>query len=146
MRYCDSCKLDVKIGFSRESNWTTHTESAAHHQNKASKGTPGKSKLTSFFQKKLPGSSPWSSPSAASPSLLCNPMHSFSSLSLAGPSSAPHIIDTPNDELIVVDSDGLPPPPTTIPPVLAWFPPPLFFLNLNMYQSPYLYLHLKAWK
>ena len=37
--YCDSCKLDVKIGFSGESNWTTHTESAAHHQNEASKGT-----------------------------------------------------------------------------------------------------------
>ena len=116
MRYCDSCKLDVKIGFSRESNWTTHTESVAHCQNEASKGTPGKSKLTSFFQKKLPGSSPRSLPSAASPSLLCNPMHSFSGLSLAGPSSVPHVVNTPNDELIVVDSDGSPPPPPTIPP------------------------------
>ena len=106
----------MKIGFGGESNWTTHTESAAHRQNEASKGTPGKSKLTSFFQKKLPGSSPRSSPSAASPSLLRNPTHSFSGLSPAGPSSAPHVVNTPNDELIVVDSDGSPPPPPTIPP------------------------------
>ena len=72
--------LDVKIGFSRESNWIAHTESAAHRQNEASKGTSGKFKLTSFFQKKLPGSSSWSSgsPLAASHPLLCNPTHSLS--------------------------------------------------------------------
>ena len=55
-------------------------------------------------------------PLAASPSLLHNPTHSFYGLSPAGPSSAPHVIDTLNDELIVVDSDGSPPPPPTIPP------------------------------
>ena len=49
-------------------------------------------------------------PSAIAPSLLRNPTHTFSGSSQAGPSSAPHIIDTPDNELIVIDLDGLPPP------------------------------------
>ncbi|KAF8223953.1 hypothetical protein L208DRAFT_1411080 [Tricholoma matsutake] len=45
-RYCDSCKIDVKIGFGGEANWTSHTESAAHRKNEAANGVSSNSKLT----------------------------------------------------------------------------------------------------
>lgn len=109
----------MKIGLGGESNWTTHTESAAHHKIEASKNTSSNSKLTSFFKKKLPGSSFRSLPSAAAaPSLLSNPTHTFSNSSQVGLSSAPHIDNTPNEEFIVIDLDAsdLPPSPPTIPP------------------------------
>lgn len=116
----------MKIGLGGESNWTAHTESAAHRKNEASKSrsTSAKSstKLTSFFKKKLPESSPILS-SITAPSLLPNTLSMatitspsfFSGLSQASLSSAPHIhvVDTQNDEPIVIDSDGSPPPPPT---------------------------------
>ena len=108
----------MKIGLGEESNWATHTESAAHRKNEASKNTSAKSKLTSFFKKKLPGSPPRLLSAAAAPSLLPNPTLSFSGSSQAGPSSTSHVVDTPNDEPIVIDSDseGSPPPPPTMAP------------------------------
>ena len=112
MQYCDSCKLNVKIGLDGKSNWAVHMESAAHRNNGASKSTSAGAKLTSFFKKKLLGGLSNPLPSAIAPSLLCNPTHSFSGLFQAGPSSAPHVIDTLNNELIVIDLDGLPPSPT----------------------------------
>ena len=85
-----------------------------------------------FFKKKLPGSSPKSS--ATAPSLLRNPTHSFSlrdpthsfflhdptrsfsSSSQAGLSSAPHIVNSPNNDPIVIEFDGSPSPPPMIAP------------------------------
>lgn len=90
----------MKIGLGGESNWATHTESAAHRKNEASKNTSR------------------SLQPAAAPSLLPNPTLSFSGSSQAGPSSTSHVVDTPNDEPIVIDSDsdGSPPPPPTMAP------------------------------
>ena len=121
----------MRIGLGGESNWTAHTESGAHRKNEASKKSTS-AKLTSFFKKKLPGSSPKSS--ATAPSLLRNPTHSFSlrdsthssflhdptrsfsSSSQAGLSSAPHIVNSPNNDPIVIELDGSPSPPPMIAP------------------------------
>jgi hypothetical protein len=84
-----------------------------HRKNEAAKNPTAKSKLTSFFKKKLPGSSSRSSPLTAAPSLLQDPTPSFSGSSQDGPSSAPPVVNTPDDEHMVINSDGspLPPPP-----------------------------------
>jgi hypothetical protein len=46
-RFCDVCKVDVKIGFGGEANWNIHTSGAAHRRNKSSEGTS----ITNFFSK-----------------------------------------------------------------------------------------------
>ncbi|KAF8223735.1 hypothetical protein L208DRAFT_510765 [Tricholoma matsutake] len=71
-RYCDSCKIDVKIGFGGEANWTSHTESAAHRKNEAANSVSSNSKLTSFFKRKPPESTAMPKPSVL-PSSLRNP-------------------------------------------------------------------------
>ncbi|KAF8984379.1 hypothetical protein BDQ17DRAFT_1336228 [Cyathus striatus] len=47
--YCDICKLDIKIAFGGEGNWTEHLKGGPHHKNAAAvSSTP---LIHSFFAK-----------------------------------------------------------------------------------------------
>jgi len=54
MRYCDTCKVNVKIGFGGDANWQAHLDSATHSKNEHLSIKPSKS-IKNFFNSKPKG-------------------------------------------------------------------------------------------
>lgn len=98
-RYCDSCKIEVKIGFGGEANWASHIESVSHRKHEASNNAPSNSKLTSFFKRKPPESTA----TASATSMLSSGFFS--------PQAGPPI--PVNDFSLIIDVDGSPSPIAT---------------------------------
>jgi len=78
MRYCDTCKVNVKIGFGGDANWQAHLDSTTHSKNERLSIKPSKS-IKNFFNSKPKGlaseNSPCSSDAGAAkaPSFLPYP-------------------------------------------------------------------------
>jgi len=54
MHYCDTWKVNVKIGFGRDTNWQAHLDSATHSKNDCLSIKPSKS-IKNFFNSKPKG-------------------------------------------------------------------------------------------